>query len=425
MKNLILFITIAFFSINAFTQDNASEIILNGSTSGYEAKDFDDQLDFGLIIPILEKSEIFNFSLSSILSSKTDTIRTAGSSIKIPSNIALPKQREKYLFLPINVKKPNFRLPVRNDKPPKAVILLAGSMPFTNTIKSLRKGAPLFSVINSFVFKSFSLNLITDLESTLELTAGENLIKDHHISFNVPFEIDKDFISLGLNLSSYISRTGAYYYFPTGIKTLETPQDLSSKKEYNTPIIVVIPKNTFTTNNKKENAKQSFSSDSPHPETSLNNNEDTQQPFPRNLELFFSSHLSTEETVKKPLPFSLVWNESQPTKMLPLGKDFVVFKKTDKAQSIFIDNSKLLNFKILTYNLTTFNSEGVILSENTFKTMESMTWALDIPISRIRLDVLAVDPGDPIVESINSLYMFDEDIIEQAKYITRYEKDIN
>ncbi len=379
MKKLTPFIAIALFSISAFTQDNPSKLILNGSTDGYQIENFDDKFDFGLIIPALKKDQILDFNLSSLISTKKDTLRTAGRTIKIPSNISLPKQRERYYII-LKIKKPNFSLPIHLNEPPETLVLLEGSLPVTKTIETLRNGDPFFSIINSFKIKSFSLTPLIDLESNLKLTVGEHLIDDDSIAFNVPFEIDKDFISIGLNLNSTLNKTGTPIYFPVNIKTLEKPQNLATGRN-NTPVIAIIPKSAF-------------------------------------------KKTSTEKTVKTPFPFSLVWGESKPITMLPLAKDFVTFKKTDVEQGIFVDNSKLLDFKVLAYNVKTFNTNGEILTEDTLKTMQDLTWPLDVPISRIRLDVFALDP-DPIMESIKNSYLFDEDFFKQVKYITRYEKNIN
>ncbi|MGH1468275.1 MAG: hypothetical protein ACRBBP_05260 [Bdellovibrionales bacterium] len=379
MKDLAIFITSVLFSLSTVAADEQSELILHGSVDGYETRNYDDKLDFGLVIPTLSKEQILNFSLSSVLSSKTDVIRAAGQRINIPSNVSLPRQSERY-FITIRINKPSFRLPVLSDELPETVAVLEGSMPFTDTVDTLRGGSPLFSVINSFTFKSFSLSPITDLEEDLELTAGENAIEGETVTFDVPFETDRDYVAIGLNLNSTMDEAGNSKYFPVNIKTLERPQNLLSIGESSTPVIVTIPKSTF--------------------------------------------EAGAEEAAGLPFPFSLVWDESQPEFMLPLAKDFVSYERNDEAHGLIVDNSQLLDFKVLAYKATTFDSEGAILTEDTFETMKDMAWSLDIPVSRIRLDVLAVDP-DPIVESINNEYMLSEEIFEQAKYITRYEKDVN
>ncbi len=379
MKDLAIFITTVLFSLNAFSANEQNELILHGSVDGYETRNYDDKLDFGLVIPTLSKEQVLDFSLSSVLSSKTDVIRAAGQRINIPSNVSLPRQSERY-FITIRINKPSFRLPVLSEELPETVAVLEGSMPFRDTVDTLRSGSPLFSVINSFTFKSFSLSPITDLEEDLELTAGENAIEGETVTFDVPFETDRNYVSIGLNLNSTMDEAGNSKYFPVNIKTLERPQDLLSIGENSTPVIVTIPKSTFES--------------------------------------------GAEEAANSPFPFSLVWGESQPEVMLPLAKDFVEFNRDENGLVLTVDNSQLLDFKVIAYKATTYDSEGAILTEDTFETMEDMAWSLDIPVSRIRLDVLAVDP-DPIVESINNDYMLSEEIFGQAKYITRYEKDIN
>lgn len=382
MKDLVLFTVAALFSITAPAtegSDGPSTPILQGSVDGYDTRNFDDKLDFGLVIPTLTKEQVLNFSLSSVLSTKTDTVRASGQSIKVPSNVSLPKQKERY-FITIKINKPTFRLPIHLNELPETVAILAGSMPFRDTVRTLRGGDPLFSVLNTFTFKSFSLTPLTNLEDDLQLTAGDQPIEGETTTFNVPFEIDEDYLALGLNLNSTMNEAGISKYFPVNIKTLEQPQNLLSMGENNTPMIVIVPKGAFDT--------------------------------------------SAEETANLLFPFSLVWEESQPATMLPLGKDFVSFERTENTHGILIDNSKLSDFTVLAYRLTVFDTDGAVLIEETFETLENITWSTDMPASRIRLDVLATDP-DPIMTSINSTHILNKDIFKQAKYITRYEEDIN
>lgn len=377
MKGLILLTISVLFAATAGANE---PLTLSGSVDGYETRNYDDKLDFGLVIPTLSKEQIMDFSLSSVLSTEIDKIRAAGQTIKVPSNVSLPNQRERY-FITIRINKPAFRLPVHFDDLPESVAVLEGHMPFTDTVDTLRSGAPLFSVINSFTFKSYSLTPVTELEDDLELTAGENPIDGETVTFDVPVDTDPEYVSIGLNLNSTINDAGETKYFPINLKTLERPQNLMNHGENNTPVIVSIPKSTFDS--------------------------------------------ELDETAGLPFPFSLVWGESQPEIMLPLAKDFVTFTSNGVNQWISVDNAKLEEFNILSFKLTTYDSDGAIIADNSYDTFEGdIGWSADSGVTRVRLDVLATDP-DPVLESINSEYMLDEDVFSKAKYITRYEEDIN
>ncbi len=354
---------------------SSEPLIISGSVNGYETRNFDNKLDFGLVIPAQTKTQIMDFRLSSVLSTKTDVIRAAGQSIEVPSNLSLPSQRERY-FITIRINKPNFRLPLHSENVPTDVVVLEGHMPFKSTVDTLRGGSPLFSVINSFTFKSYTTSNLLDLESELNLTAGQNQIEGEKVLFEMPFETDEDYVSLGLNLNSIISDEGVATYFPINIKTLESPQSLTSFDELSTPLIVSVPKKTFES--------------------------------------------TGEESEGKPFPFSLVWGDSTPSHTLPLGKDFVKVDQTD-GFLVEIINSTLEDFTVLSFKVSTYDEALNLLSEEHFSELESIEFENSDEIFRLRVDVMAVDP-DPI---LNSLRYFDnnDDLLNQAKYISRYEKD--
>lgn len=383
MKDLIklsasLLLILATPITSSATVAQTQNLTIEGSVDGYNTRNFDNKLDFGLVIPTLSKKQVMDFSLSSVLSTETDVIRAAGQSIRVPSNLSLPRQSERY-FITIRINKPKFRLPIHSAELPKTVAVLEGHMPFESTVDALRGGSPLFSVINSFTFKSFTLAPITDLEEEVQITAGENTIEGDETEFALPLETDKDYVSLGLNLNSTFSEEGETTYFPIGIKTLERPQNLKTLGETTTPAIVTVLKSTFES--------------------------------------------TGEESKDKPFPFSLVWGESKPEVTLPLGKDFIEVTEGENL-SFNIDNSKLTDFKVIAYKVTTYDNELNIITEDTFKELDGGELIADVEIKRLRVDVLAIDP-DPILTSIMNDPVTDDEIFEQAKYITRYEKDLN
>jgi hypothetical protein len=384
MKDLILLTVFTLFPLNLFASDILDEqpLILRGSVDGYETRNFDDRLNFGLVLPTLTKAQVLDFRLSSVLSTELDVIRAAGQRIEVPSNVSLPNQRERY-FITIRINKPNFRLPIHDSVLPQKVAVVEGAMPFERTVDALRGGAPLFSVVNSFDFNTFSLAEVSGLESDIEMTARENSIDHGSVVFSLPFEVDQDYVALGLNLEHSLNEDGEKLFFPVSMKTLERSEDLMQSSQDNVPMIVTVPKATF------------------------------------NSEL--------DEITKLPFPFSLVWGESEPEIMLPLAKDFIQYSKDEDQNTLDIDLEKLEDFNIIAFKLTLLDQDGKIVLDDVYNSpSDQIVWSdqEDLNISRVRLDVIAVDP-DPVLESINSRYMLSDDVFSQAKYITRYEADLN
>ena len=111
-------------------------IVLSGTTKGYPIKDYDDQIDFGLIIKGMSKSELLAFDINKVISSDNDSFSVAGQNAEVPSNISLPRQKESY-YLPVTIEKNSYRL-FMNEPGPQKIIALHGRFPFKKVIDSLR-----------------------------------------------------------------------------------------------------------------------------------------------------------------------------------------------------------------------------------------------------------------------------------------------
>lgn len=381
MKILVLFTVTVLFSINVFANHESNtpppvdkSVSLNGDVSGYSTRNFDDKLDFGLVIPTLSKAQVLNFNLSSVLSSKTSVIRAAGQKINVPSNLSLPRQSESY-WITIRINKPKFILPIYSSELPDTVAVLEGQIPFERTVETLRAGNPLFSVINYFTFKSFSLAPVINSSDSINIKVGDVLIKGQTNRFTTPFTADRDYITLGLNLHSTLNAIGETTYFPIGIKTLSRPQNIVSISTDDVPMIVTVPKKTFDS--------------------------------------------SAQDNATAVFPFSLVWGEAQPAMMLPLAKNFVSFQN----KILTVDNAKLTAFNVSAFKVTAYDVNRDIILEEAFDDFTSMDLSALVGLTRIRLDVLAIDNGPLAVNTDPALSMIDN-AFNNAKYVTRYEKDI-
>lgn len=143
--------------------DSKATLELNGKTSGYGSLAKDGYLDFGLTMPAMTKHELFGLKLTDIISPINDTITVAGETLYIPSNIALPAQKESYGIFPISLAKERYRLFFR-DPGQKRVFALRGQFPFKQVVDELRADKEFYELINYFSLKSGSIKDI-DLKS--------------------------------------------------------------------------------------------------------------------------------------------------------------------------------------------------------------------------------------------------------------------
>ncbi len=145
----------------------AQPITLSGTTKGYPIKDRDDQIDFGLIMKGMTKSELLAFDINKVISSDNDTFSVAGQDAQVPSNISLPRQKETY-FIPITIEKNNYRL-FMNEPGPQKVIALRGRFPFKKIIGELRNNKNFVDLLNEFSLDGGTLKDVTVTGSALKL----------------------------------------------------------------------------------------------------------------------------------------------------------------------------------------------------------------------------------------------------------------
>lgn len=144
----------------------AQNIKLTGTTTGFKPVDRDGIVDFGIVIPSLTKSTLFNFDMSSFISPETDTISIIGRSINIPKNITLPQQKESYFF-PIELNKPAYSLNFRT--PGERMIYVArGTFPLDDVVNEVRNGKEFYELTNYLSIKGGGLRKL-DLQKDTEL----------------------------------------------------------------------------------------------------------------------------------------------------------------------------------------------------------------------------------------------------------------
>lgn len=203
--------------------DKVQKLKLTGQGTGFRVVDRDDLIDFALMIPALKRDDLFSFSLNTFMSPDLDKIEAAGREMYIPSNISLPKQRERYLFVNVEMEKPVYRLEF--DSPgSKWVYAARGQFPFKKMVGEMRDGKSFLDLVNLINIQGGSLKQIdlTSPNQVADLPVNE-LNFNSQRSYRAPSIRTDDYL-LVASASEFQS-----IYFPTDIKNLTSNQTMNLK----------------------------------------------------------------------------------------------------------------------------------------------------------------------------------------------------
>ena len=214
-------------------QEGQSEFEVKGDTTDFGRLVSDGKVDFGLVIPAISRQQMLGFDLSMVLSPKTDAISVAGRTLEIPSNVALPKQSENYLFIPVNFDKAAYRVYMR-DAGQYDVFALHGQFPLTKVVDDIRAGKSMFDVINHFNFLGGTVqpldvqgNIVTNLPVN-QMTFPEK------VNVKAPgFAANQVMISL-----SAFEQNGRL--LPTDLKRLTANQNMNLKATTASPTVLSV-----------------------------------------------------------------------------------------------------------------------------------------------------------------------------------------
>lgn len=129
-------------------KDPVGEFELKGLTSGYTVKNGDGLIDFGLVMSTFSKKDLFNFDIGMVMSPYKDIIEIIGNQVKLPSNVGLPKQTERYIFS-ITLDKPAYRLYFKTPGE-KNVFAARGRFPLDKIIDGYQDGKEIVELVNDF-----------------------------------------------------------------------------------------------------------------------------------------------------------------------------------------------------------------------------------------------------------------------------------
>lgn len=205
--------------------DGQSKIEIAGTTTNYPGiVNGDGKIHFGLVMPALNREDMMSFDMSTIISPENDTISVVGQSIQIPSNLALPKQSQTYIVMPINLNKPAYRYYVR-DPGTYTLTALHGYFPLKQVVDDMRAGKSILDEINYFTFAT-SGNI--SVEATADSTGHDISLNQSQMS--VPVNANAPTFGNGnAVLSLAMAETSSGQYFATDIKRMTSGQPMTMK----------------------------------------------------------------------------------------------------------------------------------------------------------------------------------------------------
>ncbi len=117
-----------------------------GNVTGYAGlKDRDDIIGASLVLPTIRSSELLQFQFETLLA-PPEEVSVGPLTVKMPGNLHIPKQKERYGILPITIEKPSFGFygPAGRDE---ELMALAFNAKLSDLIKLAQDKAPFSKMI--------------------------------------------------------------------------------------------------------------------------------------------------------------------------------------------------------------------------------------------------------------------------------------
>ncbi len=149
------FLTATFLSVppvdNIFQihrEDAKMAYEVKGDTTGYTNLERDGKVDFSIVLPALRQRQLAQFDMSNVISPEVDVLTIITQEVPVPSNLALPRQRENYV-LPVTLDKPLYRMSFKQSGDYR-MTGLHGQFPIRQVVGDIRDGKAFYEVINYF-----------------------------------------------------------------------------------------------------------------------------------------------------------------------------------------------------------------------------------------------------------------------------------
>lgn len=121
---------------------------VKGQTTDYDNLRKDGKVNFSLVYPALQESQLIQFEVGSVINPDVDILPIVTEKVPVPSNLSIPKQKEDYI-LPITLNKPVYRMSFKQTGNYR-MTALHGQFPLKQVVGDIRDGKAFYDVINYF-----------------------------------------------------------------------------------------------------------------------------------------------------------------------------------------------------------------------------------------------------------------------------------
>jgi hypothetical protein len=204
---------------------NAGRYELKGKTTGFSDLSKDGMADVGLVLPAFQRAQLSLLRLSGVISPDMDTLDILGTSVDIPSNISIPKQREDYIF-PATLDKPQYRL-YFDELVTWPIVAAHARFSFEDVVDSLHNGQAFIDVLNKISFTGASVKEVALKGSSTGFDLPVNEVQFQPLLKVQAPAFGPDFAMLAMPM---VEQNG--YYYPSDIKKFVSGErlDLSTPK---------------------------------------------------------------------------------------------------------------------------------------------------------------------------------------------------
>lgn len=191
---------------------------VRGTVTGLPIKDFDKQVDYGIVLPAMTKLNSLLFDMNQFISPILDSVSTLGQQMAIPSNISVPWQKERYAIMTATLNKPQYRI-YFEEKGIVRLYALRGRFEFSPVVGALRKGKSFVDVLNMFTLTGSGMRdvNITNASTANDLPINEVTFTQKKKATAPAIKTDETFIAVATNFQSG-------YLVPTDLKNVASGQ---------------------------------------------------------------------------------------------------------------------------------------------------------------------------------------------------------
>jgi hypothetical protein len=206
-------------TLQVHREDSRTKIEVRGETTSYDNLRKDGKVDFALVYPALRQHQLAQFDVSSMISPEVDMLEVVTESIAVPSNLALPEQKENYV-LPITLSKPVYRIGFKQTGDYR-ITALHGQFPLRQVVGDIRDGKAFYSVLNHFkIVGGGQRDVAVNNSMNGQNIPVNQLVVDKKLTVRGP-AMNNELIMFSMALAN-----SSGYYYPTDIKMVAPNQGI-------------------------------------------------------------------------------------------------------------------------------------------------------------------------------------------------------